>query len=70
MLVMYISGKAAFYDKRNKQIYIGISVLIFTLFAAVRYDVGVDYFSYLNEYNRLLNSSLKRSKRCSLTYKK
>lgn len=54
MLVMYISGKAAFYDKRNKQIYIGISVLIFTLFAAVRYDVGVDYFSYLNEYNRLL----------------
>lgn len=54
MLVMYISGKAAFYDKRNKQIYICISVLIFTLFAAVRYDVGVDYFSYLNEYNRLL----------------
>lgn len=54
MLVMYISGKAAFYDKRNKQIYICISVIIFTLFAAVRYDVGVDYFSYLNEYDRLL----------------
>lgn len=53
---LYLLATKAKYSK-VRFLYYWISVLIFTVFCAIRYNVGVDYLSYLNEYNYVLLGS-------------
>ena len=53
IIVMSFCGQSAVNDRRNSFFYVAISILFFTLLSGLRYQVGVDYPSYLDEYLRL-----------------
>ena len=53
VVIMSFCGQLAVSDKRKALFYIGISIFFFTLFSGIRFQVGVDYPSYLDEYLKL-----------------
>lgn len=48
ILTMLICGKASIIYPRYKNAFMLLSILVFVLFAGLRYDVGVDYMTYLD----------------------
>lgn len=55
VFVMTLAGQLAANEKKNYYVYVAISIFFFTLFSGLRYDVGVDYMSYYNEYLNFQN---------------
>lgn len=55
MSSMYILGELSCYSKSGKKLFfVSLSVIIFSFFSGIRYDVGVDYISYLTDFKRIL----------------
>lgn len=55
MSTMYLLGKLSYNSIKGRKIfYISLSIIIFAFFSGVRYDVGVDYLSYLADFKKIV----------------